>query len=127
MGQAEAQFLNVIVRRMVFRRKTYQDVGIRSSDRRRITVREIDATIRQSDVVNNAVYLGGWDPPPDRVLYQVAQESRVFNAHTGRAAQVKLETAGIDTGEEILAEPWKNQRKRSQTGYKEPYQESPPV
>jgi len=24
MGQAEAQFLNVIVRRMVFRRKTYQ-------------------------------------------------------------------------------------------------------
>ena len=53
--------------------------------------------------------------------------SRIFNAHTGRAAQVKLETAGIDAGEEILAEPWKDKRKRSQTGYKEPYQECPPV
>ena len=40
---------------------------------------------------------------------------------------MKLETAGIDAREKVLAEPWNDERQRSQAGYKEPDEKSPPV
>ena len=63
----------------------------------------------------------------NRMLNLIAEEGSVFDAHTGRSAKMKLETAGIDAGKEILAQPRNQDRQRSQTGYEEAHQESTPV
>ena len=63
----------------------------------------------------------------DRLLDQIAEVGRLFNAHSGRSAQMKLESAAVDAGEEVLAEPGNQNRQGAEAGRKESYQEKPPV
>ena len=63
----------------------------------------------------------------NRILDQIAQERRVFNAHAGRRHAVKLEAAGVNGRKEILSEPRNKNRQRSEAGRKESQQEGAPM
>ena len=89
------------------------------TDRRRIAVGEIDAAVRQANIVDDAVHFRGRNLLPDRILDQIAQERRVLNAHTGWRAQVQFEAARIHGRKEILTEPGNEHSETTETSRKE--------
>ena len=62
------KLLDVCVGGMVLRRQRHHNVGIRSADRRRIAVGEINAAVWQANVVDDAFHFVGRDLLPDRIL-----------------------------------------------------------
>src|SRR5208282_3067192 len=82
----------------------HEDVRIARTDRRRSAVGEIDAAVRQSDVVCDAGNFRGRDYLADRCLDRIAQRRGLLDAKTGAGPEVQLDLAGIDGREEILAE-----------------------
>src|SRR5665213_928237 len=117
--QTQAELLDVFFGRIVLRRQCHHNVCIRSPDWRRIAVREINAAVRQANIVDDAVHFGRRDFLPDRILDEITQKSRILDTHTGWPAHVKLEAAGINGRKEILTEPRNNRGKRSEAGCKE--------
>src|SRR5579872_3771509 len=109
----------------MLRRKRDENIGIGGADRRRIAVGEIDSAVRQSNVVDDAGHFGTRDVSVNRVLDFVAKKRGIFNAHPGGRSQMQFEAAGIDAGEEVLAQPWDDDGQRSQTRREEGYQKGP--
>ena len=91
------------------------NVGIRCPDRGRIAVREIDAAIGQTNVVDDALDFARRNLPSNRLLDQIAKIGRLFNAHSGRSTHMKLESAAVHAGEEVLAQPGNQNCQRAQT------------
>ena len=103
--QCQAKLVNVVVRGMVIGGQGHKDVGVRCPDRRGIAVREIDAAVGQADVVDDALRLRRRNLLSNRLLNQIAKVGGLFNAHSRRSTQMKLESAAVYAGEEVLAQP----------------------
>src|SRR6202023_3305090 len=98
-------------------------IRTRRSNRCRIAIGEIDAAVGQTDVVNNALDFACRYLLSDRLLDQIAEVGRFFNAHPGRSTQMKLESATVHAGEEIPAQPGNQNCERAQTTREERNQE----
>src|SRR5216683_2387713 len=89
----------------VLRRECDHDVRVSGSNRRRIAVGEVDAAIRQSDVVDHSRELGGWYLIADLGLHAVTQGGRLFNTQAGRSAEMQRKFAAVHGWEEVLSQP----------------------
>src|SRR3981081_77796 len=112
---------------MVLDGQGHQNVGVRAAHRRRIAVREIDAAVGQAYVVNYVLDFARRNLPPNRLLHLIAKVGGFFNAHSSGGAHMKLETAGVDAGEEVAAQPGNQNYERSDTAGEERDQENTPV
>src|ERR1700759_4420935 len=107
--------------------QSHHNVGIRSPNRGRIAVREIDAAVGQTNVVDDALDFAGRYLPSDRLLDLIAKVGRLFNPHSGRSTHMKLESSTVHAREEVLAQPGNQNYKRTQTTREECNQEDAPV
>src|SRR5579862_9168651 len=105
LRQAQAQLVDVFSGRVMVRRQGNKHVRIRSSYRRRVAVGKVDATVRQTDIVDDALDLVPGDLLTDGSFHQIAQERGVFYAHTGWPAEMQLEATGVHRREKILTQP----------------------
>ena len=90
-----------------------QDVGVAGADRRRVAVGQVQAAVRQPDVVDDARR----SPRPgsrrgSRFSTWSHRTRRLLDPRAGRRAQVQLELAAVDRREEILPDP-RQQRERA--------------
>ena len=103
--QTLAQLADVVRRRMmVLLIQAHQNLRVAGPDHAGVAVREIDAGIRQADVVENRDQLVFRDLRPQILFDFVAQPRRLLHAQPGAAANVKPHLAGIDAGKEILSQ-----------------------
>ena len=127
LWKRQTKLVNVVVRGMVLGGQGHKNVGIRCANRSRITVGEIDAAVGQANVVNDALDFVRWNLPSNRLLDQIAQVGRFFNAHSGGSTQMKFESTAVNAGEEVAAQPRNQNRQGAETEGKERDQESAPV
>src|SRR5215470_5480649 len=112
---------------MMFRRQAHQDVGVRSPDRRRVAIREIDSAVWQPNVVDNRAHFLLWYLFANRVLYQISQAGSLLDARPGRRPQVKFELTAIYRGKEVLPQPRHQSDQREHTNREEAEQKHPPM
>src|ERR1700726_1656711 len=119
--------MNIVVRRMVLGGQTHHNVCIRAAHRRRVAVGEIDTAVGQANVVNDVLDFARRNLASNRLLDLIAKVGGFFNAHSGGATHMKLETASVNAGKEVAAQPRNQNYQRSETAGKEHNQEDPPV
>src|SRR6202521_3943964 len=119
--------MNVVVGGMVLDGQRHKNVSVRTANRRRIAVGEIDTTVGQANVVNDVLNFARRNLASNRLLDLIAKVGGFFNAHSGGSTHMKLERAGINAGEEVAAQPGNQNYQRSETAGKERNQENPPV
>ena len=119
--------MNVVVRGMVLGGQGHKNVGIRCPNRSRVAVREIDAAVGQTYVVNNALDFARWNLLPNRLLHLIAKVGGFFNAHSRWSTQVKFESAAVNAGKKVPAQPRDQNCQRAETAREERNQENPPV
>ena len=79
--------------------------GVRGADGSGVGVGEIEAGVRNADVIDDGSHLGAGNLVADDVFDLVAEACGVFDAGAGVGAHVQLELATVDSGEEVLPEP----------------------
>src|ERR1700676_357889 len=119
--------MNVVIRGMVLGGQTHHNVGIRTAHRRRIAVGEIDAAVGQADVVDDVLDFARGNLTSNRVLNPIAKIGRFFNAHSGGSTHMKLETAGVNAGKEIAAQPRDQNYQGAEAARKKRNQENAPM
>src|SRR2546430_13143913 len=92
-----------------------QNFRVRRADGSGVAVREIDATVGQTDVVENGDKFVFGDRFTNGLIDLIDQASGFFNAQAGARAHVKADLTGVDAWEEIAAE---NQSDRARQGAK---------
>ncbi len=103
--QTFAQPANVVRRGMMMLLvQAHQNLRVAGANDAGVAVRKIDTGIRQPDVVENRDQLVFRNLLPQVLFDFVAQPRRLLHAQAGTAANVKPHLAGIDAGEEILAQ-----------------------
>src|SRR5271168_746100 len=117
----------LVISGMVIRGKSYKNVGIGRADWSRVAVREIDAAVGQTYVVNNVVDFPCRNLLSNRLFDLVAEVGGFFDAHSGGRTQMKLERTAVNAGKEVAAQPGKQNRERAQAGREERDQESTPM
>ena len=105
-GQYTAQALNVGRGRVMVLGQLHLDVGVRRANGRRGRVREVQAGVRQADVVYDRHDLFGRNLLPYGGVNLVAERGRFLDARAGVSAHVNFELAGVHRGEKVLAQPW---------------------
>ena len=103
------------------------NVGVRCTHWRGIAVGEIDAAVRQANVVNDVLNFARWNLAANRPLDLIAKVGGFFNAHSGRSTHMKLETAGVNAGKEIPAQPRDQNYQGAETARKKRNQENAPM
>ena len=86
------------------------NVGVGRADGRGGRVGEIQAGVRQADVIDDGDDLFGGKLLADGGVDVVAERGGLFDARAGAGADVNLELAGVHRGEEVLAQ----KRRKSQ-------------
>src|ERR1700676_1921502 len=119
--------MNVIIRGMVLGGESDKNVGVRCADRSRVTVRKIDATVGQTYVVNNTLEFACWNLTSNRTLDLIAKVGGFLDGHSGGSAQMKLERAAVNAGEEVPAYPRNQKRERAKAAREESNQKSRPM
>ncbi len=112
--------LDVRRRGMVLLGQLHLDVGVGRADGRRGRVGEVQAGIRQADVIDNGDDLFGRNILADGRVDVVAEGCRLFDARAGAGADVNLELAGVNRREEVLAQ----KRRKSQRSDGEKHKEN---
>ena len=105
----------------------HENVGVRRSNRGRVTVGKIDAAVRQANVVNDVVDFARRNLLSNRLFDLITKIGCFFNAHSGGSTQMKLKSAAVHTGEEVLAQPGKENYERAQTASEERNEEHAPM
>ena len=95
------------------------NLGVVRADRPRIAVGEIDARIRQADVIEDRMDLARRDLLPQGPFDLVAEPRRLFHPQAGPCAHMQTEQAGIDRGKEILAQNREQPQERTQKARKQ--------
>ena len=72
LGQCQTKLVDVVAGRVVIGGERHKNVGVRRSNGRGITVREIDAAVRQTNVVDDALDFVGGNLLSNKLLDQVA-------------------------------------------------------
>ncbi len=90
-----------------------QDFAVHRTDRRRVAQRDVNAAVRQTDVVQDDVDLVITDEPPDRAFDPGEFLLRRFEPCARRAANVQPHLAGIYLWEEILAQAGEEQARNN--------------
>ena len=99
-----AQLALIILQGGVLLREVDEDVGIARAHRRRGAVREVDAAVGQTEVVDDGGDLARLDDLADRLFHLIAQNGGFLDARAGGRAQMQLDLPAVDGREEILAE-----------------------
>src|SRR5207302_5924459 len=92
-----------------------QNFRVRRADGAGVAVREIDAAVGQTDVVQNGDEFVLGNRFTNGLIDLIDQASGFFNAQAGACAHVKADLAGVDAREEIATE---NQSDRARQGAK---------
>ena len=111
-GQLVAQRARVLRGGPMLVSQRDQDVGVSGAHRGRVRIGEIQARVRDANIVDDGSQLGWGDFLADHVLDLVAQTRRIFNAGSGLRAHMKLELAAIHRREEVLPQPRVEHRQR---------------
>src|SRR5277367_5776456 len=90
-----------------------EDVRVAGPDQPRSRAHKINLTERKADVVENAVNLRARDFAANRILHQIAQTRGFLNARSGLRTQMENELSTVGAGEEVLAEPRHQKKRRS--------------
>src|ERR1700735_3145667 len=109
--ELQANVMLVVRSRMMVFGESHQNVGVARTYRRGVAVREVDAAVRQANVVDNRAKLRLRNLFAGGVFHVIAKRRGLFEARSGGSAQVQFEFAGINRGEKILAQQ-RQQRKR---------------
>ena len=125
--QCQTKLVNVAVRRMMFDGQSHQNVRVRCSNRRRVAVGQINATVGQAYVVNDALDLACRNLLSNRLLDLIAKAGRLFNAHSRGSTHVQLESTAVHAGEEVPAEPGNQNHNRADTNREEDNQKNSTV
>src|SRR5258708_30588634 len=105
----------------------HENIGVRAPNRSRIAVGKIDATVGQANVVNDVMDFSRRNLLSNRLLDLIAKIGRFFNAHASGSTQMKLESPAVYAGEEVPAQPRKQNRQRAKAAGEECDQENSPV
>ena len=82
-----------------------------------VRVRQVDAAVRQAEIVDDGGDLARLDGLADRLLDLIAKNGGLLDARPGGRAQMQLQLPGVDAREEILSEAGQRaDRKREQRG-----------
>src|SRR5258708_3350771 len=127
LRKCQTKLMNVVVRGMVLGGKGHKNIRIRRSNRCGIAVGEIDATVGQANIVNDVLEFACRYLPSNRLLDLIAKVGRFFNAHSGGSTQMKLESAAVNAGEEVPAQPRNQNYQRAETTREKHNQENTPV
>src|SRR5277367_6478653 len=103
--QFQPELVNVVIGGTMLGRERYKNVCVRRAHGCRVAVGKINAAIRQTNVVDDALDLRRRNLLPNRPLDQVAKVGGFFNAHYRGSTHMKLESAAVNAGEEVPAEP----------------------
>src|SRR5882757_7250867 len=103
-GKLLAQQTHELHRRLVVLAQVDVDVRITRTHRRRGAVREVDAAVGQSQVIDDAGDLFRWNDLANRGLNLIAKRGGLFDAGTGPRPHVQFDLAAIDGGEKILTQ-----------------------
>ena len=117
--ERQTKLLNVFVGGMVIGGQGHENVGVRRSNRCRVTVGKIDAAVRQANVVNDVVDFACRNLLSNRLFDLITKIGCFFNAHSGGSTQMKLKSAAVHAGEEVLAQPGKENYERAQAASEE--------
>jgi hypothetical protein len=80
---------------------------------RRRAVGEVDAAVRQADVVDDRAEMRARDALADDVLHAIAEGRRLLDARARRCAQVQAELAAVHRREEVGAHPGREAERRT--------------
>src|ERR1700735_1107047 len=112
---------------MTFGGQGHHNIGIRCPDWGRIAIREIDAAVGQTNIVDDVLDFAGWYLPSDRLLDLIAKVGRLFNAHSSGSTHMELESTAVHAGEEVPAQPGDQDYERTKTTREECNQEDAPM
>src|SRR5260370_7105127 len=79
----------------------------------------MDPAVGQANIVNDVLNLARRNLRSNRLLDLIAKVGRFFDTHSGGSAHMKFETAGVNAGEEVAAQPGNQNYQRSETAGKE--------
>ena len=99
-----AQVALIVIQGGVLLREVDEDIRIARTDRRRGAVGEIDAAVRQSQIVDDGGDLARLDGIAQRLLHLIAENGGLLDARAGGCPQMQLQLSGIDVREEILSQ-----------------------
>src|SRR5262249_60679516 len=94
-GQALPQLPDIVGGGAVRRLQGHEDVRVTGAERAGGVVHVIDVAIRQADVVEDVVELGGRNRLPHGVLDEVHQPGGFFNACAGFGADMEEDLAAV--------------------------------
>ncbi len=94
----------------------HEYIGIARTHRRRGAVRQIDAAVGKSQIVDDVRNLILRDHFADRCLDRVAERGGFLDAGAGARAQMQLDLAAVDGREKILAESRQRSERKGQQG-----------
>src|SRR6185437_13447118 len=114
--------MNVIVSWTMAGLQVYQNVRIRGADGGGAAVGEIDAAVRNANVVNYAFHFAGGDLFANGIFDQVTDSRGLLDASASAGADVQFELAAVNRGEKVFADPG-NQNEGNRAGGGESHQE----
>src|ERR1035437_2559446 len=82
----------------------HQYLAIECADGSRIAVRQINAAVGHTEVVQNGLQLVSWNDLANGNFHSVGQPRRLLNAGAGGGAHVQAYLAGVDAGEEVATQ-----------------------
>ncbi len=90
--------------RLVAFAQRQQDLAVERADRARVAVRQVDAAVGHTQVVEHGLELVGRYQLADRNLHRIGQACGFLDSRARRRAHVQADLAGIDRREEIATE-----------------------
>src|SRR5208337_494153 len=104
-GEALAQFVDVLARgTAAFGLQLDKDFGVGRADSAGVAIGEIDAGIRQADVIKNGDEVAIGDGVADYRVDLIGEPGGLLNAQAGAGAHVQANLAGVHAGEEVAAQ-----------------------
>ncbi len=94
-----------------------EDVGVGGAGGAGVVVGGIDAAVGQADVVDDVAELMGGDDLAEHALDEVDVAGGLLDAGAGAHADVEVEAAGVDGGEEVFAEEGEEQKREDDEGH----------
>ncbi len=122
LRQLLAQPLHIDVGRRLAFIQRHQNVGVEDADGPGIAVGNVDAADGEADVVDDARHARRRNDRADLLLDLIGQRRRLLDSGSRRRAQMQLDRAGIDRGEEILSQRG-DEAEREQCDAEEPADE----
>src|ERR1700730_15008764 len=119
-----AQTLPVRLRGVVLLIQRHQELAVLHIRQAAIAKRQVEASVRNSNVVQYHRKLAGRDGLADSPFHSAEDPLYLFNARSGSGPHMQTKRARVHRGEEILPDKWQQGRRQrkeqSKAGHREP-------